>query len=224
MIYDKVKTGLWDYADKMGVEMTQEQAHFIVRMFREAYTEIPAFWRTLENAVMDVMRGTNTVRHVGPGGCVKIDKINIAGRHPMMRMQLPSGRYLHYLDARLEMTLMPWKNSETGVDVYREALVYAGTNQETKQWDIWVQTHGGKLFENLVQAISRDILAAKLLEIEDHEMPVCAHIHDEGVTIVPDAPFSPGVEEMVKIMSIPMVWAPGLLLGADGFEDSFYHK
>lgn len=224
VIRDKIKTGLWGYADAMGVEMELTQAHTVVRMFREAYAEIPAFWKTLEDAVMDVMRGTNTVRYVGPDGCVKIDKINIAGRHSMMRMQLPSGRYLHYLDARLEMCMMPWKG-ENGEDVYREALVYAGTNQETKQWDIWVQTHGGKLFENLVQAIARDILATKLLEFdEERDLPVVGHVHDEGICLVPDDPFSPTVEDMVAIMSRQVEWAPGLLLGADGFEDSFYHK
>lgn len=221
-IYDKIKTGLWGYADNMGVQMEQEQASMVVRIFRDAYKEIPEFWFTLENAVADVMRGTNTVRYVGPNNCVKIDKINITGRNAMMRMQLPSGRYLHYLDARLESCKMPWQKD--GEDVYRDALVYAGTNQETKQWDIWVQSHGGKLFENLVQAIARDILAVKLLEFEENDMPVVAHVHDEGVCLVPDDAFSPGVEDMVRIMSKPVDWGPGLLLGADGFEDKLYHK
>jgi DNA polymerase len=229
-IYDKIKTGLWDYADKMGVEMEMSQAHTVVRMFREAYHEIPAFWKAIENAVIDVMHPDHpeTVRYIGPNNCVKIDRINIEGRNPIMRMQLPSGRYLHYIDARLENCKMPWKqkNDETGEeeDVYRPALVYSGVNQETKQWESWTQTHGGKLFENLVQAIARDILACKLLEIEANDMSIVMHVHDEGVALVADDPFSPGVEEMIDIMSTPVEWAPGLLLGADGFEDKFYHK
>jgi DNA polymerase len=222
-IYDKIKTGLWGYADNMGVEMDQEQANMVVRIFRDAYPEIPAFWKILENAVIEVMRGTNTVRCVGPNGCVQIDKINIAGHGSMMRMRLPSGRYLHYLDARLENCLMPWKD-QNGGDVHREALVYAGLNQDTKQWDTWTQTHGGKQFENLVQAIARDILGVKLLMFEDNEMPVCGHVHDEGITEVPDDVLSPTVEDMVRLMSLPVDWAPGLLLGADGFEDVVYHK
>src|SRR6266704_2568490 len=223
-IYDKIKTGLWGYAENMGVEMEQEQAQMVVRIFRDAYREIPEFWKTLEDAIAEVMHPDHpeTIRRVGPNGCVTIDRINIAGRGSMMRMQLPSGRYLHYLDARLESCKMPWQKD--GEDVYRDALVYAGTNQDTKQWDIWVQTHGGKLFENLVQAIARDILAVKLLEFEERDMPVCGHVHDEGVSLVPDDPFSPRFEDMVDIMSQPVYWAPGLLLGADGFEDSVYHK
>lgn len=227
-IYDRVKIGLYGYADNMGVEMTQEQAQMVVRMFRSAYWEIcdpqKGIWKLLEDAVIDVMRGINTVRYIGPNSCVKIDKINVEDRDPVLRMQLPSGRYLHYLDARLEMVKMPWKNSETGEDVYREALVYAGTNQDTKQWDVWVQTHGGKLFENLVQGIARDILAVKLLAFEDADMPVVGHVHDEGICQVPNDIFSPTVEDMVRIMSEPVDWAPDLLLGADGFEDTFYHK
>lgn len=221
---DKIKTGLWGYAANMGVEMTQQQAHTVVRMFREAYPEIPACWKMLEVSVSDVMKGINTIRYIGPDNCVKIDKINIEGRYPLMRMQLPSGRHLHYLDARLEICQMPWEDKDTGEKAQREALVYAGVDQDTKQWDVWTQTHGGKLFENLVQGIARDILAVKLLEFEENDMPVVIHVHDEGVCLVPDDPFSPGVKDMVKIMSRPVEWAPGLLLGADGFEDSFYHK
>src|SRR5579864_4068993 len=123
------KSGLWDYSDKMGIEMSQDQAHEVVRIFRDSYPEIcdpkTGIWKQLEVAVADVMHKDHpaTVRQIGPGGCVTIDRLNIDGRHPMMRMRLPSGRYLHYLDARLESTLMPWKGlDEDGndIDVYRD--------------------------------------------------------------------------------------------------------
>jgi DNA polymerase bacteriophage-type len=229
----QVKTGMWGYADNMGIEMSQEQAHEIVRIFRDSYPEIcdpqTGIWKQLEMAVADVMHPDHpaTVRTIGPGGCVVIDRINIEGRKPMMRMRLPSGRYLHYLDARLESTVMPWKGQDDDgneIDVYRDSLIYAGTNQKTKQWDIWVSTHGGKLFENLVQGIARDILAHCLLEFESREMPVIGHVHDEGICLVEDDLLSPTHHDMVEIMSTPIDWANGLLLGADGFESAFYHK
>ena len=222
MVYDRVKTGMWAYADNAGVDITQEQSADLVRIFRDSYPEIPAFWYELETAVSDVMKGIDTTRELGPGGCVKIGKINITGRGSVMYMQLPSGRRLHYIDARIESCKMPWQKD--GEDVFRDSLVYAGLNQDTKQWEIWTQTHGGKLFENLVQGIARDILAVKLLMFEEADMPVVAHVHDEGICMVPDDPFSPGIDDMVRIMSAPVDWAPGLLLGADGFEDKFYHK
>lgn len=233
MLQYSKKNGLFDYADKMGIEMSQEQAHEATRVFRDSYPEIcdpkVGIWKQLENAVMDVLHPDHsaTVRYVGPNNCVKIDRVNISGRHPMMRMRLPSGRYLHYFDARVENWLKPWKavdDDGNETDAYGATILYAGTNQKTKQWDIWVSTHGGKLFENLVQGIARDILATKLLEFEEHDMPVVGHVHDEGICLVPDDPFSPGVEDMVEIMSKPIDWAPGLLLGADGFESSYYRK
>ena len=219
---DKIKTGLWGYAAAMQVEMSQEQAHMVVRIFREGYREIPEFWKKLEDAVADVMKGENTVRRLGPNNCIVIDKIIVNADREIMRMQLPSKRFLHYIDARLEMCKMPWLKD--GEPVYRENLVYAGINQDTKQWDSWVQTRGSKLFENLDQAISRDILGAKLLEIEASDMPIVAHVHDEGVALVPNDPFSFGVDKMIEIMSREVDFCPGLLLGADGFESDFYHK
>ncbi len=239
-VRDRIKTGLWGYADNMGIEMPEDQANDVVRIFRDSYPEIcdpkTGIWKQLENAVADVMHPDhpNTVRAIGPGGCVLIDRINFVDpvtgrktREAMMRMRLPSGRYLHYLDARLEPTKMPWKGEDEDgneIDVYRDSLIYAGTNQKTKQWDIWVSTHGGKLFENLVQGIARDILAFCLLQFEAREMPVIGHVHDEGITLVENDILSPTVHDMVKIMSTPIDWAPGLLLGADGYEDLYYHK
>lgn len=227
-IYDKVKTGLWGYAEAMGVSMSMDQAHAVVKMFREAYPEIPAFWTELEDKTREVLdpNARNVVRFVGPNNAVEMNRLNVTMNGVeqfIFRMKLPSGRYLHYLDARIEQKLMRWKNSRTGEDVYKPSMFYAGQNQKTKKWGV-VDTHGGKEFENLVQAIARDVLAVKLLMFEAAEMPVVGHVHDEGISIVPADPFSPGVSLMEDIMAEPVEWAPGLLLGADGFEDSFYHK
>src|ERR1700751_10618 len=75
------KTGLWDYADKMGVEMSQEQSHEVVRIFRDSYSEIcdpkTGIWKMFELAVADVMHPDhpNTVRYLGPGNCIKLDRV-----------------------------------------------------------------------------------------------------------------------------------------------------
>lgn len=230
---DKIKTGLFGYADAMGVEMSQEQACDVVRIFRQSYPEIGdsqrGIWKQLEVAVADVMHEDHpaTVRTIGPGGCVVIDRINIDGRHPMMRMRLPSSRYLHYLDARLEETLMPWKGQDDDgneVDVYRDSLLYGGVDQKTKQWNSKISTHGGKLFENLVQGIARDILSAKMLEVEAREGGTVGHVHDEQICAVEDDLLSITLDEMIEIMSTPVSWASGLLLGADGFSSLYYRK
>jgi len=232
-IYDRIRTGLWGFAYGQGVDMEQREAHMVTDVFRSSYQEIcgngfdgspKGIWVQLEEAVMDVMdpRHSATQRRIGPDGCVLIDRLNVGGRNPLMRMHLPSGRKLHYLDAFIADTQMPW-NDKDGNPAFRPALHYASEDQVTGAWTT-THTHGGRLFENLVQGIARDILACKLLDFEKNDMPVCGHVHDEGISIVPNDPFSHGVEKMIDIMSEPIGWAPGLLLGADGFEGDFYHK
>jgi DNA polymerase len=224
---DKTKTGLWGYSEAMGVDMSQEQAQQVVKIFREAYKEIPEIWSALEDAVADVLNGERTVRKIGPFDCIKIDKLTIDGRLPMLRIQLPSGRYLHYMDASMQSTKMPWtkKDRDTGAEtaVYRASFTYYGLDQDTKQWTMIV-SHGGKIFENIVQAIARDVLADKLVEFEEIGLQVVGHVHDEGICLSKDDPFEPGVQDMEAIMNRPVEWAPTLPLGSDGFEDYFYHK
>lgn len=242
----KGKSGLWAYADNMGVEMSMKQAHGVVEIFRNSYPEIcsndranPGIWKRLEDAVADVMHPDhpNTVRYIGPNNAVKIDRINLGyygsngkwvkEREPVMRMQLPSQRYLHYIDAHLAPTKMPWMGTDEDgepVEVFRDALVYAGTNQKTKQWESTVNTHGGKLFENLVQGIARDVLSYFMLQAEEKEMNIVGHVHDEIIGLVEDDLLSPNVCDMVEMMSKPVPWAPTLLLGADGYQDPYYHK
>jgi DNA polymerase len=227
---DKIKTGLWGYAEAMGVQMERDQAHALVRVFRESYPEIPQMWYEIERAIAEVLnpKAKNTVRKIGPNGCIVIDRINFEDkegrkvREPLLRLRLPSGRYLHYLDAKMEMTKMPWEDGE-GNEVWREALVYGGQNQTTKQWSR-ITSRGGKVFENLIQAISRDILCLQMLLIEDQDLFVVLHAHDEPVCETPSDLFAPTYEDMIEIMKEDISWAPGLLLGADGFCDSCYHK
>jgi DNA polymerase len=248
---DREKKGLWGYAESMGIDMPQEQAHQVVKIFREAYPEIGGtpnrdtgfeggIWYVLENAVRDVLQGERTIRKLGPDGCIVIDKVTIEGRDPMLRIKLPSGRYLHYMDASIQNVKMPWtqkkdmpvefnekgegtKYETQDVDVYKPGFTYYGKDQHTDQWTLIV-SHGGKIFENIVQAIARDVLADKLLEFEQLGLEVVGHVHDEGICLSDDDPFAPGVMEMEKIMNTPVQWAPSLPLGSDGFEDYFYHK
>jgi len=223
-VWDRVRGGLWGYAWKAGVEMSQETAHMVARMFRDSYPEIPTCWYAFEDAFKEVLHvdHPNTQRRVGINGCILFDRLNIQGRHPLLRMQLPSGRRLHYMDARMEMSKMPWEDSE-GHEVWRPGLVYANADQVTGKWAT-AKSHGAKMYQNGVQGIARDVLAEKLLALEEADLPIIGHVHDEGVALVLDDPFSPRVDDMIDIMSRPVSWAPGLLLGADGFQDTFYRK
>lgn len=248
---DEIKTGLFGYAEGMGVEMDQKQAAEVVKIFRETYFEIGGapnrdtgfpggIWYVLENAVKDVLEGQKVIRKVGPDGCIVIDKLTITGRDPILRIKLPSGRYIHYFDASIQNVKMPWTQTkdvavefnEHGepirfetqqVDVYKPGFTYYGKDQTTDQWTMIV-SHGGKIFENIVQAIARDVLADKLLQFELAGFETVGHVHDEGICLTDDDPFAPGVLEMEAIMNKPVNWAVTLPLGSDGFEDYFYHK
>jgi DNA polymerase len=249
---DRIKTGMWGYAENMGIDMTLEQCTDVVKVFRESYPEICAppskefpdrpvgIWFRLEEAVFDVLKGGKRMkRFIGPNGCIKIDKLTRTEPNlPILRIQLPSGRYLHYMDASIQNTAKPWMTKkkdeygqyikdEHGEDVLEQAhgpsFTYFGKDQHTGIWTLIV-SHGGKIFENIVQAIARDVLADKLLEFESIGLEVVAHVHDEGITLSDDDPFAPGILEMKAIMNKPVIWAPSLPLGSDGFEDFFYHK
>ncbi|SRR6266550_4017984 len=225
---DTIKTGLWGYAEGYGVLMSRDQAHSVVGIFRESYTEIKQAWYDIENLISEVMHpdAIRVKREFGPGGCVKIDKITFKqqdNRRHILRIQLPSGRFLHYMDAELQSVQMPWKDRD-GNDVYRDSLTYSGIDQKNHLWRMGITSHGGKVFENIVQGIARDILAIKMLRFERMGVPICGHVHDEGIGQTKNDSFTPGVAEMVAEMSLPVDWAPGLLLGADGFEGQYYHK
>ena len=94
--------------------------------------------------------------------------------------------------------------------------------QTTHKWAI-SSTYGGKLVENIVQAIARDCLAETLLRLDERykDNPVIMHVHDE---VILDANQDVSVEEICAVMGEPIPWAPGLLLKAEGFECEYYRK
>lgn len=123
-------------------------------------------------------------------------------------IQLPSGRKLAYAKAHLED------------GNYGPAVFYEG--QGDKVAFTKLQTYGGKLVENIVQATARDVLAEAMLRLEKNGYPVVFHIHDEAVTEVKNGKGS--VEEMNEILAVPPEWAQDLPLNAEGFESDFYMK
>jgi len=239
--HEPMKTGLWGYAENMGVDMTQEKANETVKVFRDVYNEIVFSWYALDKLPIAVMTGKPIKLNEDSEYGTKLayalkrleelkifmDKFTVMDhgneRH-IFRIHLPSGRRLHYVNAFVDDIKAPWKGP-SGEDVYRTSLCYGGVNQETKNWEDGVTTHGGKIFENIVQAIARDVLVESLIKFEFYmNLPVVGHVHDEGITETPDDPFYAGVQEMEDTMRQPILWAPGLPLGADGFEDFYYHK
>lgn len=182
--------------------LTEEELPKLVAMWRNANKAIVNLWDVVGNAAIEA---------VETGQAVFIKRnIRFHVEKGVLFITLPSGRKLAYLRPKL----VPSKFG--GV-----ALTYEGMNQVTKQWGKQ-DTYGGKLVENIVQAIARDCLADSMIRIDDAGYKIGLHVHDEVLAEMPDGVGS--IEEMLDIMRQPVPWAPGLPLDADGFETMYYKK
>jgi len=205
-----VRTGLLGYADNMGIELTKEYAEQAVMVYRNSYPEIVNFWWDLHRAFAKVVE-TDVVIEIGP---LRLEKI---GR--VLCIWLPSGRALHYINPRVTYVD---RVSKRGNTYKAQNLFCEGIHQETHQW-CEIETRGAKLFENVVQAICRDVLANGMLNCRDAGFELVLHCHDESVAETDeDSPLT--VDTMVECLTKPIIWAPGFILGAEGFETPYYVK
>lgn len=217
---DRVKTGLWGYAENMGVNISQDLAIASVKAFRGEYKKVVSLWYDSENAVILCIK-QGGVHMIGPTGLVWCDRRRRKDGSLILRIHLPSGRYLHYLNAGVRDKHFDGKEGSDGYD--KEAFTYDGISQETKSWGT-IDSHGGKIVENIVQAISRDVLAESMLVADDLGFQIVAHVHDEIVTVTEDTEESLGLVDLRCIMSTTPDWAPGLPLNAEGYEGYVYRK
>ena len=185
-------------ADKMG--LSDDELFDIVARWRASNKRIVELWYRCESAVLTAIR-TGTAQNVN--GCTfrKADNFMI--------ITLPSGRELFYVSPTL-------KTNEKG----KEQMFYMGVEQGTKKWGE-IGTYGGKIVENIVQAIARDCLALSMKKTAAKGFKVVMHIHDEMVI---DSPMNRELRELTDIMAEPVPWAQGLILRGDGFESMFYKK
>lgn len=148
-------TGLIRYADSMGVEMTGKEAKHAVRTFRGLCPEISdtdnGMWKHLINMCKVVTETGTTLSGY---------KVTISRDNQFLFITLPSGRNLHYYQPQVQPKTITIVDPETGEERKweTEAVTYMGKHEETFKW-CRISTHGGKLTENIVQGISRDILA-----------------------------------------------------------------
>lgn len=216
---DRVKTGLWKYAEDMFCPMTKDQAHEAVHIFRTRYKKVVNLWYDVERAVARCIK-TGTTEWLGPTKHVWCDRRKRKNGEYVLRIHLPSGRCLHYLNIRMEERE---QNGRDGTTYIKDTIIYEGIDQVLKIWTD-ITTHGGKLVENIVQAIARDILVHGMLLADEIGLMIVAHVHDEIVTENPDTPDGLGLDDLVWCMSQVPEWAPGLPLEAKGWSGQFYKK
>ena len=196
-----IKMGAFD----MG--LTEEELPDIVARWREANRRIRDLWYAMENAAVKVISEGGSV---GVGRVLLSREFDYSTGTDCMTILLPSGRKLYYIKPQI------------GVNQWdKPSITYMGMEQATKRWGM-VETYGGKLVENCVQAIARDCLACAIERLEAAGLPVVFHVHDEVVIELPTA--LADLKAVVQIMSAPMPWAADLPLSADGWTGDFFRK
>lgn len=189
--------------DKGGT-IPEDELQSVVDQWRGANPNVVKLWRNCELAARTVIEEHRTVRLKNG---IAFGYIN-----SNLFIKLPSGRKLCYWNTRLKM------DPRDG----REHIVYMGVNQETKQWGE-TETYGGKLVENITQAIARDCLAISMQRVAALGYNIVMHVHDEMIVDVPIED-TDALERINACMGEAIPWAPGLPLRGDGYETPFYMK
>ena len=185
-------------AVEMGVP--EDELQGLINDWRNANTHIVKLWTEVGNTAMKAIKEKTIV---------SLGKLVFMYERGILFIRLPSGRRLSYIKPRIG-------TNRFGGD----SITYMGVSA-SKKWER-LETFGGKLVENIVQAIARDLLASAMINVANAGYNIVFHVHDEIIAEVPDGQGS--VDEMCMLMSINPDWADGIPLSADGYECEYYRK
>lgn len=197
-------------------DLSDDEVKGIVDRWRETNSMIRDLWNIVDSAAVTVITngGAQTIRSETTDAVITLAcELDVITGTRYMTILLPSGRKLYYPSP--EIGVNRWGNP---------SVSYMGQNQTTKRWER-VETYGGKLVENIVQAIARDCLAIAIENLEAQGLHVVFHIHDEVVIDTPAwADEDTMLDTVTKIMTKPIPWAQMLPLNADGWVDKYFKK
>lgn len=182
---------------KMG--LSENEMRNIVKLWRKESPAIVKLWKDIEDAAYNTIQTGNPSR-------VRYLRFVWLTKHNTLALELPSGRRLHYRNAR----------------IVKGSIVYEGLDA-TKTWGR-VDSYGGKLTENAVQAIARDVLAYTMSKADALGFDIIMHVHDEVVVEAQEANAQETLEALNALMAVPPSWAKDLPLRGDGFIANFYQK
>ncbi len=185
-------------AVEMGVP--EDELQGLINDWRNANPHIVKLWTEVGNAAMKAIKEKTIV---------SLGKLVFMYERGILFIRLPSGRRLSYIKPRIG-------TNRFGGD----SITYMGVGA-SKKWER-LETFGGKLVENIVQAIARDLLSSAMMNVANAGYDIVFHVHDEIIAEVPDGQGS--VDEMCMLMSINPDWADGIPLSADGYECEYYRK
>lgn len=180
---------------EMGIE--EEELQPLVDMWRQSNPNIVRFWWDVDRAVKNVVKNRTQKEVKG---------IRFYYQSGMLLIKLPSGRQLSYVKPRMG------ENKFGG-----ESVTYEGVGG-TKKWER-IESYGPKFVENIVQAISRDILSFAMQTLS--HCFICGHVHDE---LIIECSKDISLDAICEQMGRTPSWATGLVMRADGYETEFYKK
>lgn len=195
-----------DTCAKFGIVITMELAEQVVAAYRAKYWRVKQLWYDQEAAAIAAVESRSPVQC----GCVRWEL-----RGAILFCVLPSGRRLAYIEPRVKTQMMPWGKEKA-------VLSYMGVDGYTHQWRRQ-PVYGGLIVENIVQAISRDLMADGMLRAEATGVyRIVLSVHDE---LIGEADLGAGsVQEFEQLMSAIPDWADGCPVEAEGWAGTRYHK
>lgn len=179
--------------------LDEEELDSIVKRWRSSNPSIVQLWWDIDKAVLTAIKKKEPQKYK----C-----LTFSYESGFLFIGLPSGRRLAYVRPRIYIN-----------DFGRDEVSYEGT-ASNKHFER-ISSYGPKFTENVIQAISRDILAEAMQRLTDAGYTIVMHVHDEAVV---EAKLTDSVDEVCKVMSVTPDWAPGLILNAAGYECNFYQK
>lgn len=196
--------------------LTEEEKPQILSKWREANKKVVSLWKSLENAAKTCIGTRRPQTFV----IDELSAITFRYEGGAMTIELPSGRKLFYPSARLGSRTVSGPNGEFDV----RDISYMGQEQTTGKW-AKLHTYGGKLTENVVQAISRDLLANAIFKVFDMGYNIVLHVHDEIAAEIPkDGNEELTLNAMIDAMCDAPGWAANIPLRAAGYITDYYKK
>ncbi|GAX46793.1 DNA polymerase [Pseudolactococcus reticulitermitis] len=191
-------TGALQAMGALNMGIKEEELQGLVNAWRKANPNIVRFWKRVEKAAKRALEFGTKVSLRGTG-------IKFYVRDHFLMIELPNGRSIAYANATLE-----------GDRIRYEGKIMASSTFQK------LDTYGGKLVENIVQATARDVLGESMLRLEALGYKIVAHVHDEVIIDVPKG--ATNIDEINELMAVNPEWAEGLPLAAAGFRSDFYMK
>lgn len=192
-----------------GIDVSRDMAATAVETFREVNHKIKDFWYGMERAALEAMRTPGSVSEY------RYFQFHCTPDSSFLLMILPGGRRLYYPQPRLSKQKTPWGE-------VRDQITYMGIHQQTRQWTR-LSTYGGKLVENAVQAVARDMLATAMWKAERAGLRVVLTVHDEIACEVPEDS-GLGLRDLEAIMEQVPSFAAGCPVAVEGYEGERFAK